>query len=122
VPPTDTVDASIELGLPVDGRDCSVGVDILRDLGIRSSRLMTHGPAECSALSRYGLKIAERVPLMPRVTAHNINYLVTKRDRLVTVSTRIFRSHSDTAMSDHAASLSLNRPCDQIVTISRATC
>ena len=35
----DTVDANIELGLPVDARDYGTGAQILVDLGIRSMRL-----------------------------------------------------------------------------------
>ncbi len=77
----DTVDANIELGLPVDCRDYSVGVGILRELGVRRLQLLTNSPAKCSALSRFGLEINECVPLKPHVTAHNLKYLITKRDR-----------------------------------------
>ncbi|ORX07099.1 3,4-dihydroxy-2-butanone 4-phosphate synthase [Mycobacterium triplex] len=77
----DTVDANIELGLPVDCRDYRVGVDILRELGIRRVQLMTNSPAKCSALAGFGLEITECVPLKPNVTVHNLKYLITKRDR-----------------------------------------
>lgn len=100
----DTVDANIELGLPVDGRDYCVGVAILRDLGVRSVRLMTNSPAKCDALSRYGIEIAERVPLLPRLTAHNVNYLKTKRERLGHRIDIDLCVTSDTAERDSAAS------------------
>ncbi len=78
---SDTVDANLELGLPVDARDYSIGAQILADLGVRSVRLLTNNPAKVDGLSRYGLDVT-RVPLPVPVTAHNLRYLAAKRDRL----------------------------------------
>jgi 3,4-dihydroxy 2-butanone 4-phosphate synthase/GTP cyclohydrolase II len=78
----DTVDANLELGLPVDSRDYGVGAQILADLGVRRMRLMTNNPAKYDGLSGYGMEIVERVSLAPRTNAHNLPYLSTKAARL----------------------------------------
>jgi 3,4-dihydroxy 2-butanone 4-phosphate synthase/GTP cyclohydrolase II len=78
---SDTVDANLELGLPVDARDYSAGAQILADLGVRSIRLLTNNPAKVDALTRYGVDVT-RVPLPVPVTVHNLRYLAAKRDRL----------------------------------------
>ncbi|HLI36584.1 MAG TPA: bifunctional 3,4-dihydroxy-2-butanone-4-phosphate synthase/GTP cyclohydrolase II [Streptosporangiaceae bacterium] len=78
----DTVDANVELGLPVDARDYSAGAQILADLGVRSVRLLTNNPAKVAGLAAYGTEVAGRVPLPVPVTSHNLRYLTAKRDRL----------------------------------------
>jgi 3,4-dihydroxy 2-butanone 4-phosphate synthase/GTP cyclohydrolase II len=78
---SDTVDANLELGLPVDARDYSTGAQILADLGVHSARLLTNNPDKVVGLSQYGLDIIP-VPLPVRVTAQNLRYLAAKRDRL----------------------------------------
>jgi 3,4-dihydroxy 2-butanone 4-phosphate synthase / GTP cyclohydrolase II len=78
----DTVDANIELGFPPDPRDYGIGAQILKDLGIRSMRLLTNNPSKRAGLEGYGLSIAERVPLQVRPTKENIDYLRAKREKL----------------------------------------
>src|SRR3984957_13473059 len=78
----DTVDANIELGLPVDSREYGIGAQILVDLGVTSMRVMTNNPSKYGGLEGFGLNIAERVPLESLPTAFNIDYLRTKRERL----------------------------------------
>jgi 3,4-dihydroxy 2-butanone 4-phosphate synthase/GTP cyclohydrolase II len=78
---SDTVDANLELGLPVDARDYSTGAQILADLGVGSARLLTNNPDKVAGLTRYGLDVTP-VPLPVPVTAHNLRYLAAKRDRL----------------------------------------
>jgi len=78
----DTVDANLELGLPVDSREYGIGAQILADLGVDRLRLMTNNPAKYTGLSHYGLEIVERIPLPSRTTPENVSYLQTKRDRL----------------------------------------
>ncbi|EMS66109.1 Riboflavin biosynthesis protein ribBA, chloroplastic [Triticum urartu] len=60
----DTVEANEELGLPVDSREYGIGAQILRDLGVRSMKLMTNNPAKYVGLKGYGLSIVGRVPLL----------------------------------------------------------
>jgi 3,4-dihydroxy 2-butanone 4-phosphate synthase/GTP cyclohydrolase II len=77
----DTVDANLELGLPVDAREYSVAAQLLADLGVRSVRLLTNNPEKVDGLARHGLEVT-RIPLPPLTTPHNLRYLTAKRDRL----------------------------------------
>jgi 3,4-dihydroxy 2-butanone 4-phosphate synthase/GTP cyclohydrolase II len=78
----DTVDANVELGLPVDSREYGIGAQILVDLGITTMRLLTNNPAKYGGLEGYGLEIIERVPLLTVPNPENIRYLRTKQQRL----------------------------------------
>ncbi|RRT43806.1 hypothetical protein B296_00038428 [Ensete ventricosum] len=78
----DTVEANEELGLPVDSREYGIGAQILRDLGVRSMKLMTNNPAKYGGLKGYGLSIAGRVPLLTPITNENRRYLETKRAKM----------------------------------------
>ena len=44
----DTVEANLKLGLPADGRNFSVAVDILDILGVKSINLLTNNPDKLS--------------------------------------------------------------------------
>ncbi len=78
----DTVDANVELGLPVDSREYGIGAQILNDLGITTMRLMTNNPAKYGGLEGFGLEITERVPVQSVPNPENIDYLRTKRERM----------------------------------------
>jgi GTP cyclohydrolase II/3,4-dihydroxy 2-butanone 4-phosphate synthase/GTP cyclohydrolase II len=78
----DTVEANVALGLPVDARDYHVAADILRDLGVRSVRLLSNNPKKLDSLRRYGIEISARVPLLIQPNEENLPYLQTKRERL----------------------------------------
>ncbi|MEU5635654.1 GTP cyclohydrolase II [Streptomyces rishiriensis] len=78
----DTVEANVALGFPVDARDYKVAADILRDLGVRSVRLMSNNPRKREALVDNGIRVAEEVPLLIEPCENNITYLRTKRERL----------------------------------------
>ena len=78
----DTVDANVNLGLPVDSRDYGVGSQILYDLGVRSMRLMTNNPTKRAGIEGYGLSIVERIPIPTNATDENRDYLQTKATRL----------------------------------------
>ena len=78
----DTVDANLELGLPVDSREYGIGAQILVDLGVRNLRLLTNNPAKYGGLDGFGLTITERVPLHLAVHPEAEQYLRTKRDRM----------------------------------------
>jgi 3,4-dihydroxy 2-butanone 4-phosphate synthase/GTP cyclohydrolase II len=78
----DTVDANLELGLPVDLRDYGIGAQILVDLGLGSIRIMTNNPKKIIGLEGYGLSVTEQVPIQHAANPHNAAYLDTKRTRL----------------------------------------
>ncbi len=78
----DTVDANLELGLPVDSREYGIGAQMLVDLGVTTMRLMTNNPVKYGGLEGFGLDITERVPLESSPNAENIEYLRTKRERM----------------------------------------
>ncbi len=78
----DTVDANVELGLPIDNREYGIGAQILLDLGVRKMRLMTNNPAKRGGLEGFGLEITERVPLETSPNEENVTYLTTKHARL----------------------------------------
>lgn len=78
----DTVDANVELGLPVDSREYGIGAQILNDLGITTMKLMTNNPTKFGGLEGFGLEISERVGLESVPNPENIEYLRTKRERM----------------------------------------
>jgi GTP cyclohydrolase II len=78
----DTVDANLALGLPVDRRDYAAAAHILRSLGLTQVRLLTNNPLKSAALERYGVHVAERVPLTVPPNPINRRYLRTKADRM----------------------------------------
>ncbi|MFF2411992.1 bifunctional 3,4-dihydroxy-2-butanone-4-phosphate synthase/GTP cyclohydrolase II [Streptomyces sp. NPDC058092] len=79
---SDTLDANLELGLPADARDYAAGAQILKDLGVRSLRLMTNNPDKTAAVLRHGLAVTGREPMPVQAGEHNLRYLRTKRDRM----------------------------------------
>jgi len=78
----DTVEANLELGLPVDSRRYDVGAQILTCLGLTTIRLMSNNPAKFAALEGYPLRIVERVPLVTPPNPENAGYLSTKQAKL----------------------------------------
>jgi len=99
----DTVDANLELGLPVDNREYGIAAQILVDLGITTMRLMTNNPAKRSALEGFGLKVVERVPLEVQPNPQNVAYLQTKRERMGHII----------GMADHAVPVPAMAPADR---------
>lgn len=78
----DTVEANRHLGFQPDLRNYGLGAQILRKLGIHQLRLLTNNPKKVVGLDGYGLSIIERVPIEAPVNSHNLNYLMTKRDKM----------------------------------------
>jgi len=78
----DTVEANLDLGLPVDARSYDVGAQILADLGVTTLRLMSNNPAKFVELEGYDLKIVGRVPLVIAPNRENLDYLRAKQAKL----------------------------------------
>jgi 3,4-dihydroxy 2-butanone 4-phosphate synthase/GTP cyclohydrolase II len=78
----DTVEANLRLGFKADQRDYGIGVQILKDLGVRTMRLLSNNPRKLVGLEGYGLSVAEWLPLEIAPSEHSARYLRTKRDKL----------------------------------------
>ena len=78
----DTVEANERLGFKPDQRDYGIGVQILRDLGVKSMRLLSNNPRKLVGLEGYGLSVSEWVPLEIPASRHTERYLRTKKEKL----------------------------------------
>jgi len=80
----DTVDANLALGHKADLRDYGVGIQILKDLGLKKIRLLTNNPKKTDAFiyGGFDLEVVDQVPIVCPSNEHNAQYLATKRDRM----------------------------------------
>ena len=78
----DTVEANERLGFKADQRDYGIGVQILRQLGVRSMRLLSNNPRKLVAIEGYGLSVTQWLPLEVPPSATTLRYLATKRNKL----------------------------------------
>ena len=78
----DTVEANERLGFKPDQRDYGIGVQILRDLGVKSMRLLSNNPRKLVGLDGYGLSVTEWLPLEIPASVHTHRYLTTKKEKL----------------------------------------
>ena len=78
----DTVEANERLGFKADQRDYGVGVQILRDLGVRSMRLLSNNPRKLVGIEGYGLTVTEWLPLEIPASESTRRYLKTKKEKL----------------------------------------
>jgi 3,4-dihydroxy 2-butanone 4-phosphate synthase/GTP cyclohydrolase II len=78
----DTVEANERLGFKADQRDYGMGVQILRELGVRSMRLLSNNPRKLVGIQGYGLSVSEWMPLEIPASDSTRRYLKTKKDKL----------------------------------------
>jgi 3,4-dihydroxy 2-butanone 4-phosphate synthase/GTP cyclohydrolase II len=80
----DTVEANLALGYMADPRDYGVGIQLLKDLGLRKVRLLTNNPKKTDAFiyGGFDLEVVDQVPIVGPITEHNAAYLATKREKM----------------------------------------
>jgi 3,4-dihydroxy 2-butanone 4-phosphate synthase/GTP cyclohydrolase II len=80
----DTVEANIALGYKADPRDYGIGIQLLKDLGLRKVRLLTNNPKKTDAFiyGGFDLEVVDQVPIVGPIHEHNADYLATKRDKM----------------------------------------
>ncbi|HDZ8881244.1 TPA: GTP cyclohydrolase II [Aeromonas dhakensis] len=78
----DTVEANVALGFAADMRDYTICAEMLKQLEVKSLKLMTNNPRKMKAMESFGIPVAERVPLQEGRNPHNEFYLSTKANKL----------------------------------------
>jgi 3,4-dihydroxy 2-butanone 4-phosphate synthase/GTP cyclohydrolase II len=80
----DTVDANIALGHKADLREYGPGIQILKDLNLKTIRVLTNNPKKIDAFiyDGFDLKVVDQVPIIIPPNEYNKRYLETKRDKM----------------------------------------
>jgi 3,4-dihydroxy 2-butanone 4-phosphate synthase/GTP cyclohydrolase II len=78
----DTVEANLALGLPSEAREYGAASSILRELSVKSVRLMTNNPAKANFLTDDGIPVNSYVPVIVGEALQNLGYLEAKRSKM----------------------------------------
>ncbi|PQA94011.1 GTP cyclohydrolase II [Chryseobacterium shigense] len=76
----DTVEANLKLGLPADGRNFDVAIEMLKVLKVDHVNLLTNNPEKLKSLENTGIVLDKRIPLEIDSNEVNEDYLITKKD------------------------------------------
>lgn len=77
----DTHEANILLGHKPDYREYSWVKKVLEKLGVKDIRLITNNPSKVAEISRLGIKVVDRVPIVIESNHYNRRYFETKRQK-----------------------------------------
>ena len=80
----DTVEANVALGHKADLRDYGIGIQILKDIGLKRIRLLTNNPKKTDAFiyGGFDLEVIDQVPIVCPANEHSERYLAVKRDKM----------------------------------------
>lgn len=78
----DTVEANVKLGFPPDMREYSLAAQMLRELDVKSVKLLTNNPEKKEDLERWGITVSKRVPIVIKANSINAKYLNTKKEKM----------------------------------------
>ena len=78
----DTVEANVKLGFPPDMREYSLAAQMLRELDVKSVKLLTNNPEKKEDLERWGITVTKRVPIVIKANSINAKYLNTKKEKM----------------------------------------
>ena len=78
----DTVEANVKLGFPPDMREYSLAAQMLRELDVKSVKLLTNNPEKKEDLERWGIIVSKRVPIVIKANSINAKYLNTKKEKM----------------------------------------
>ncbi len=79
----DTVEANHRLGFKADLRDYMVGLQILKDLGLKEVRILTNNPKKTEAFEEWvDLKVIAQVPIIAPPHEHRRRYMDAKRQKM----------------------------------------
>lgn len=78
----DTVDANRVLGLPDDCREYTAVASMIKDMNIKSIKLITNNPRKINCLTDLGVNVADRIPCLIDSNHVNDGYLKAKASRM----------------------------------------
>ena len=78
---------AFESAVEPQGRDAPgppLGIQLLKDLGLRKVRLLTNNPKKTDAFiyGGFDLEVVDQVPIVGPIHEHNAAYMATKREKM----------------------------------------
>ena len=111
----DTVDANLLLGHESDERTYDLAALMLRDLNVRSVRLLTNNPSKVQGLRHLGVSVTAREPLVASAHLESAQYLQTKVHRMGH-QIDLAETHGTNGASHHGSAMIQPHPVSEIAT------